>query len=835
MIAKWLTKTKKSIFMLLTIMLPFLAALIPTGSVTAEGVSPTAGENSLANFYTDYGGTNQIGKKYWQADGNENTANFVGGKQDLSTGIFTQNDLGSITSTFTDNYINFLDSNFTEVDNPKYAIQKYAIESTSSQGLYDVYLKVKGNTLTTQSPLDVVFVVDDSSSMDKSMNGSNLSGDSPFSRRNNIKRGINDFLQSLKNQDLDVRVGLETYGGKVGDYLTNESQSMQPVSYYNQTNIDSFLAKIQRRQKESQATFTQYGLQRGKTNLLNSGLEREKIMILLTDGVPTVSFHITGYDNSDSSYYYTYSNRQDWPGVSSHFYDSDRQSSYWITSSSGREEIKSTFPATKDEATNVRSSGINIHTLGIGLVDDSPANGYDLPVSAIEQHLKDISGVEEENPGIYKAANSDAAIAKFLKDELKIVSNKFNTVQNGSISDPIGGQYIFNDTFGIEVTDAEGEDLSEEVSAQESDGQISVSNLNVGKDEEVTVHYQVRINTEDPNFVPENWYPLNGRTTFTANDTDPTVDFGVPSGKAPGTSLSVTKEWKKSNGDVYEPTDILSLNLTIARNNTTSPLANWTAQNPAKIEMKSANDWQATVNALDAGSGELMLTKAESNQLPKFNNQGVDFTYEILDEKLPSEIDGKFEMVATSDPANPKHLIATNTLIRSTDYLFQVEKFDEDNQAKPVPGTKFELHNSADFSDDSLVAELTVANDGKTQTTTLKPGTYYLKETYTPDGYLTDDEIFEFTINDEGKFFEKEDEIIQTSRPNADGFYIAEADAESDDNDGLVFTKFNKKTNDLPETGGNLMNNVIVLGISLIVLGAITFSLREFNRKGGQS
>ena len=46
------------------------------------------------------------------------------------------------------------------------------------------------------------------------------------------------------------------------------------------------------------------------------------------------------------------------------------------------------------------------------------------------------------------------------------------------------------------------------------------------------------IQTESATFKPDFWYPMNGRTTFQPVATaDEVVDFGVPSGKAPGVKL----------------------------------------------------------------------------------------------------------------------------------------------------------------------------------------------------------------------------------------------------------------------------------------------------------
>ena len=61
---------------------------------------------------------------------------------------------------------------------------------------------------------------------------------------------------------------------------------------------------------------------------------------------------------------------------------------------------------------------------------------------------------------------------------------------------------------------------------------INSNEIYLGKGQEIQIHYQVRIQTESENFKPDFWFqPL-----ATAPEK---VDFGVPSGKAPGVKLNV--------------------------------------------------------------------------------------------------------------------------------------------------------------------------------------------------------------------------------------------------------------------------------------------------------
>lgn len=95
---------------------------------------------------------------------------------------------------------------------------------------------------------------------------------------------------------------------------------------------------------------------------------------------------------------------------------------------------------------------------------------------------------------------------------------------------------------------------------------MNVTNLNLGKDQEVQIHYQVHINTETQDFQPEHWYQMNGRTTLTprGDEQDTKVDFGIPSAKAPGIKLTINKVWNNLPG-VKPPEKV---NFQVSRKNT---------------------------------------------------------------------------------------------------------------------------------------------------------------------------------------------------------------------------------------------------------------------------
>lgn len=105
--------------------------------------------------------------------------------------------------------------------------------------------------------------------------------------------------------------------------------------------------------------------------------------------------------------------------------------------------------------------------------------------------------------------------------------SEFNSINNGSIIDPIGSQFIYNSTEA-EVRSVGSTSVTTLPTATITNNQLNVSGLNLGKDQEIQLHYQVRLNTETSDFVPNKWYQMNGETTLMPNDKNPDnkVNFG---------------------------------------------------------------------------------------------------------------------------------------------------------------------------------------------------------------------------------------------------------------------------------------------------------------------
>lgn len=172
--------------------------------------------------------------------------------------------------------------------------QKY-VEYNETEDTYDLNLTVSGAVGTKEGkvPLDVLLVVDKSGSMKKKMtgneDGSKHDGDRRIDSVVKATKGLTDTLQA--NTNLDVRYSVVTFSGP-NDFYTKGSDSDASVDldWSNQAfNAYNTVNNI----KPSGATNYEAGIKRAITQLGKAREEAQKIVIFLTDGMPTVRKEVT--------------------------------------------------------------------------------------------------------------------------------------------------------------------------------------------------------------------------------------------------------------------------------------------------------------------------------------------------------------------------------------------------------------------------------------------------------------------------------------------------------------------------------------------------------------
>lgn len=571
--------------------LEYLSGISAFSSINYSNIAPEYTTDATKGTYP----TNS-----WQPAGKTNVINHQGNKErNFATwdGVTSWN--GDPSDT-THSYIQYGEK---QTD---FAIRKYAKEA-SEPGLYDVYLNVKGNKQQDIKPVDIVLVVDMSGSMEPSVNGGS-------DRAGAARNGVKNFLQTIKDAGIGdyVNVGLVGFSSPGWQYVTGPNGYLTvPIGKVSDT---SHINAINDTLKPtfSGGTYTQIGIEQGQQMLAGSSNEN-KMMIVLTDGVPTFSKKVTAAQTIDGTTYATEfdNNERDEPGNTSRL-----RRSYEVGTGWNRTRIDSTWPATLGAAKIAKDAGLTIHTLGIQLSKD----GDFLPEREVRERASLIA-----SPGKYKDAETTDDVSDYLNEQAKNVVSSFNTIVNGSIDDPLGDQFIYAGTPTVESISMGDNAVTNLPTVNQSNGKVTATGLNLGKDQEIQIHYQVRINTEDKDFTPEKWYPLNGQTTLTPNGDNPDnkVDFGVPSAKAPGVKLDLKKIWEEYDKDTSKRPD--SLDFTLNRKDTTE--SNSWKQGFIRLSKSDVatdtNVWEKTnIEKVAETQGA-----TESLWLPQFNNKGKDFTY----------------------------------------------------------------------------------------------------------------------------------------------------------------------------------------------------------------
>jgi hypothetical protein len=672
------------LFAVLLILMSMLTGLVTSGSSVV-----TAAANIRPTYQTDANGTYPTNS--WQVTGQQNVINQRGGDQVSGWDNNTTWD-GDATNT-TNSYLKFGDPN-----NPDYQIRKYAKE-TNTPGLYDVYLNVKGNTQQNVKPVDIVLVVDMSGSMESNSSGTNRAGA--------VRTGVKNFLTSIQNAGLGnyVNVGLIGFsspgyiGGKSG-YISVKLGKAGNASQ--QQAINGALSP-----RFQGGTYTQIGLRQGSAMLNADASGNKKMMILLTDGVPTFSNEVINSEWINGTLYGTnFGSSRDEPGNTAQL--------GWPYIDSSGNRIYDTWPATLGEAKKAKDSGNEVHALGIQLADDRKY----MTKEKIRQNMQLITN----SPDLYEDADSADAVEAYLNNQAKDIIKNFNTVTDGTITDPIGTQFQYaNNQTTVTSVGKQAVPASELPSAAIQDGQLTVNHMNLGQDQEVQIHYQVRIKTEDAGFKPDFWYQMNGETLLTPKAGAAAVDFGIPSGRAPATTVYVQKQWRQLSNQSLPDT----LNVTVQRKVADGSLdPNW----QQTLVLKKADNWKASFTA------------------PVYNNQGQSFSYVVKSEDASG-----IDLSSFISSQNMDQQTATLTLTNQQ-YGFQFQKKTTDGTDLSADQLKAMQFNLTQYSDNSFQQASKTNAITSTDLQALAPGYYGIQEAAAPTGYQLDGTTYLFQLTSDGQW-----------------------------------------------------------------------------------
>nr|WP_277893166.1 SpaA isopeptide-forming pilin-related protein [Enterococcus lactis] len=558
-------------------------------------VTVSTNQTISTEYTTDDQGT--YPKANWQPTGNTNVLDHQGNKNGSNQwdGI---NSWDGDPNDRTHSYIEYGGTG----NQADYAIRKFAKETTTP-GLFDVYLNARGNVQKDITPLDLVLVVDWSGSMNDN------------DRIGEVKIGVDRFVDTLADSGITdkINMGYVGYSSEGHNYSNGTVQMGSFDSVKNQ--VKSITPSW-----TNGGTFTQKGL-RDAGDMLSVPNGHKKVIVLLTDGVPTFSYKVQRVRAQSSNDYYgtQFSNTQDQPGNTSRI----ARSYYAPDQNNQSRRIDSTFIATIGEAMALKERGIEIHGLGIQLQSDSAAG---LSKAEVESRMRKMVSADEKGDLYYESADHATDISEYLAKKAVQISA---TVSNGQINDPIAEPFIYQPgTLSVKSVGTNPTTVTPTISI---DGNTIKSNqIYLGKNQEIQIHYQVRIQTEDEDFHPNFWYQMNGRTTFQPSiDTDELAEFGIPSAKAPGVNLHIKKLWEEFDNNPANRPDQVTFE--IQRNHTTDAAA-WKNGyiRITKPTKDTANTWErADVEKLSANSGE---SYQEILSLPQYNNQGQAFSYQTIKE-----------------------------------------------------------------------------------------------------------------------------------------------------------------------------------------------------------
>ena len=672
------------LFAVLLILMSMLTGLVTSGSSVV-----TATANIRPTYQTDANGTYPTNS--WQVTGQQNVINQRGGDQ---VSGWDNNTIWNGDATVnTNSYLKFGDPN-----NPDYQIRKYAKE-TNTPGLYDVYLNVKGNTQQNVKPVDIVLVVDMSGSMESNRWGTDRAGA--------VRTGVKNFLTSIQNAGLGNYVNVGLIGFSSPGYIGGKSGyiSVKLGKAGNASQQQAINGALNPRFQGG--TYTQIGLRQGSAMLNADTSGNKKMMILLTDGVPTFSNEVINSEWINGTLYGTnFGFRRDEP--------SDTAQLRWPYTDSSGNTIYDTWPATLGEAKNAKDSGNEVHALGIQLADDRQY----MTKEKIRQNMQLITN----SPDLYEDADSADAVEAYLNNQAKDIIKNFNTVTDGTITDPIGTQFQYaNNQATVTSVGKQTVPASELPSAAIQDGQLTVNHMNLGQDQEVQIHYQVRIKTEDAGFKPDFWYQMNGETLLTPKAGAAAVDFGIPSGRAPATTVYVQKQWRQLSNQSLPDT----LNVTVQRKVADGSLdPNW----QQTLVLKKADNWKASFTA------------------PAYNNQGQSFSYVVKSEDASG-----IDLSSFISSQNMDQQTATLTLTNQQ-YGFQFQKKTTDGTDLSADQLKAMQFNLTQYSDNSFQQVSKTNAITSTDLQALAPGYYGIQEAAAPTGYQLDGTMYLFQLTSDGQW-----------------------------------------------------------------------------------
>ena len=297
-------------------------------------------------------------------------------------------------------------------DEGKISLNKTASKENDKYGRSaDVVLDVSASKFTKSTTVDVVLVLDRSASMDGQ-------------KMRDTKAAATSLVEKLLKNNTDpenpiVKVGIVTYGTRVidsykeGGFAPWDDKKAYQTTSTELSSVESEVTTLINNIPDavgSAGTNIDAGLERANT-LLTGSTANQKVVILLSDGIPT-KFNYQGgtYGNGNSD---------------------DKDCVEWNRRGTKCTKEMRPSEAAKEEANNLKETGVTIYTVGFNVEEDSSAAKF----------LQEVSTSEEVNgkityPNFYLAENKSQLEKNFDSILVSITTVATNVVVTDTI--PLG-------------------------------------------------------------------------------------------------------------------------------------------------------------------------------------------------------------------------------------------------------------------------------------------------------------------------------------------------------------------------------------------------------------
>ncbi|WP_214720505.1 MucBP domain-containing protein, partial [Exiguobacterium sp. s149] len=537
---------------------------------------------------------------------------------------------------------------------------------TGNTGEYFIDLTVEGKSRQELESTDIVIVYDNSSSMNTDNRDQIAAAETADF--------VNGLLNEQVNAEKNIRMALVTYGTMVFDGRNNEvysGTSARPENYSFKTftsNPNDIINQIptnvpsERGNNLNGGTFTQQALEEA-ASLLQSSSADNRVIITLTDGVPTVSYN---------------TNRQIVGNGTNFNYTSNRQP---------RTHGQDTIAA----AASIKGQGITMASIGLELTAGQGATA--------EQIIEVMQGIASTQYDYYPVSQISE-----LGDSLAQLSKYFtNTVHRASVTDPMG-EYVnlklgetpdFELATSADLSDgdyfvsASDDKLLQSVVLNEENETITLNNLSLGENEVISLRYKVQLDTDKDGFNPDTFYATNAPTLLNPRIEEPDLIREFPIPEVRGTQAVITgeKNWNDYEQENLRPNEIV-------------------------VELFRENDQKVGEQSVSQSEEGSWVFTFEGYSLYDSNGDPINYTVR------EQTVDGY-----TSTVNNETNVI-TNTLVEEAEIsLVKASEEEAFTQAGDIVTYTFEVTNTGNVPLSNIqVVDPKVGKEVELDVTTLNPG-----------------------------------------------------------------------------------------------------------------